>query len=300
MGVLITGATGLVGSQLVERLAADRTVFAGSQRPADVAVDRCTPVEFQLGADGLETDVDWEQIDTVVHTAAYTDAHGSAGEPLRCFDVNAAGTAALLEAARTASIDRFVSLSSYHVYDGGQTGRLPESAPTDAETPYAASKLAADAQCRAYDSQYQMTVAIVRPFNVYGPGARHHQVVPSFISQALSDGVIEPYPGNPIRDFLYVTDLCQAIDELLDRDVSGPLNVGSGEGTSIHDLAQTVATIAEAHTDHSVRIEHEGDLEPTDPTIADTSRIERELDWTATTTLTDGIHRTLNYEQTRQ
>ncbi|MFA9424751.1 NAD-dependent epimerase/dehydratase family protein [Natronorubrum sp. A-ect3] len=299
MGVLITGATGLVGSQLVDRLAADRTVFAGVRRPAETEFERATPVELQLGRHGLETTLDWTRVDTVVHTAAYTDAHGSVDEPLHCFGVNATGTAAILEAARSASVDHVVALSSYHVYDGSQTGRLSESAATDAGTPYAASKLAADAQCCAYDRQYDMTVSIVRPFNVYGPGGRPHQVVPSFISQALSDGVIEPYPGNPVRDFLYVDDLCDAIVAVLEREVSGPLNVGQGTGTSIHELAQTVASVAEAHTDRPVRVIHAGDLEPTDPTIADPSRIERELNWTAETTLSDGLNQTITHERTR-
>ena len=299
MGVLVTGATGLVGSHVVDRLASDRTVFAGVRRPDETEFDRATAVELGLGGNGLETDVDWTTVDAVVHAAAYTDAHGSADEPLRCFDVNAGGTASLLEAAREASVGRFVSLSSYHVYDGSRTGRLPESTPTDAGTPYAASKLAADAQCRAYERQYEMDVAVVRPFNVYGPGARPHQVVPSFVSQALADGVIEPYPGNPVRDFLYVADLCDAVDALLDRDVSGPINAGSGEGTSINVLARTVAAVAEEYTDEAVRVDHEGDLEPTDPKIADTSRIERELNWTAETALADGIHRTINHERTK-
>jgi nucleoside-diphosphate-sugar epimerase len=289
MAVLVTGATGLVDRALVDAL--NDPVYAASRAgavPEGVSGD-VTGVTFDLVDESTIDALPWDDVDDVVHLAAYTDPRGSVDDPHTCFQTNASGTSALLANARTADVDSFVYVSSYWVYDPSVTGKIDESTPMDVETPYGASKAAAEFQCDAFRAQYDFAVTTLRPFNVYGPGARHHQVVPEFVQQAVEDGVIEPHPGNPVRDFLYVDDLVDAIRKCVTARMDDVFNVGSGVGTSIHDLANTVADAVERHTGASVETSFSGDPEPTDEKVADVAKLRAAIDLAPGTSLSDGI-----------
>lgn len=289
MAVLVTGATGLVGRTLVNAL--DNTVYAASRSgriPAD-ASGGVTGVKLDLLDESTVEAIPWSDVDDVVHLAAYTDPRGSVDDPHTCFQTNTSGTSTLLTSARAADVDSFVYTSSYWVYDPGVTGELDESTPMDVETPYGASKAAAEFQCKAFRTQYDLAVTTLRPFNVYGPGARPHQVVPEFVQQAVEDGVIEPHPGNPVRDFLYVDDLANAIRECIAARTDDVFNIGFGVGTSIHELANTVADAVERHAGTTVETNLIGDPQPTNEKVADVAKLRAAIDWAPETSLADGI-----------
>lgn len=289
MAVLVTGATGLVGTHLVNDLS--ETVFAtsrcGTGRGDDSDVSEWIAVDLRDTA--TVQNIPWGEIDQVVHLAAYTDPRKSIDEPHCCFETNASGTSALLEAASDGKISDFVYVSSYWVYDSTVTGRIDESAPIQTDTPYGASKAAAELQCDAFREQSNMTVTTLRPFNVYGPEARDHQVVAEFVSMAIKTGVIEPHPGNPVRDFLYVDDFVNVITACLEESLGDVYNVGFGKGTSIHELAETVATVVEKHTGTEIETKFSGDQKPTDPKISDTTKLQSIINWKPATELEDGI-----------
>jgi len=287
--VVRTRAPGLVGRTLVNAL--EDTVYAASRSgaiPAD-ASNGVTSVRLDLLDESTVEALPWSDIDEVVHLAAYTDPRGSVEDAHTCFRTNASGTSALLTSARAADVDAFVYTSSYWVYDPAVTGKLDESTLIDIATPYGASKVAAEFQCKAFRTQYDLDVTTLRPFNVYGPGARPHQVVPEFVQQAVEDGVIEPHPGNPVRDFLYVDDLVDAIRECLVVRPDDVFNVGSGDGTSIYKLANTVASAVEHHTGTPVETDFSGDPQPTDKKVADNAKLQKAIDWAPKTSLADGI-----------
>jgi len=291
MAILVTGASGLVGRHLVTEIgdtviAATRTGPPSSTTSGDVEWH-----SFDLSEPATIDALPWRDIDSVAHLAAYTEPRASVEVPNSCFEVNACGTSALLAAALDANVPKFLHTSSYWVYDAAVTGRIDESTALRVETPYGASKAAADFQSAAFRVQSEMAVTTLRPFNVYGPGARPHQVVPEFVEQAVEEGVIEPHPGNPIRDFLFVDDLVSAILRCLAAPTDDVFNVGYGEGTPIRDLASIVAAVVEEKTGTLVETVFTGKSEPTDPKIADTRKLQSAIDWEPETSLRSGIER---------
>lgn len=290
MAILVTGATGLIGRTLVNAL--DDTVYAAS-RSGSVPTDMLgggRRVKLDLLDESTVEALPWSDIDDLVHLAAYTEPRGSVDDPHTCFQANASGTSSLLTSARAADVDSFVYASSYWVYDPDVTGELDESTPMGVETPYGASKAAADFQTKAFRTQYDLAVTTLRPFNVYGPGARLHQVVPEFIQQAVKDSEIKPHPGNPVQDFLYVDDLTNAIRKCIAARTDDVFNIGSGVGTTIHKLANTVADAVERHAGTSVETNFSGNPEPTGKKVADITKIQSAIDWAPETSLVDGIN----------
>lgn len=295
MAVLVTGANGLVGQALINTL--NRPVYAATRSKSGNGgtSSNVKYIELDLLDESSIEDLPWDDIEDVVHLAAYTNPRGSVNEPHRCFQTNASGTSALLSVAKDAGISTFLFISSYWVYDQSATGTLDESTPLDVETPYAASKAAAEFQCNTFREQYGLTVTTLRPFNIYGPGAKPHQVVPEFVQQAIGDGVIKPHPGNPVRDFLYVGDMVRAIQACLTERTGQVFNIGSGEGTSIRYLANVVADTVEQHAEVEIGREFSGDTEPSDEKVADTSKLRSAIDWEPKTSLVAGIEATVQH-----
>lgn len=295
MAVLVTGSTGLVGQAVVDDIGS--RVYAASRSGAvhENAPGEVTGLQFDLTADDTVRELPWDDIDGVVHLGAYTDSRGSVDDPHTAFVTNAAGTSALLTSAADNDVSVFVFTSSYWVYDSAVTGTLDESTPVSVKTPYGASKAAAELQCDSFRTQTDMAVTTLRPFNVYGPGARSYQVVPEFVQQALEDGRIEPHPGNPVRDFLYVDDLADLLRTCLREEITGVFNAGSGRGTSIRQLATAVASAVETSTGTTVETRFSGDPEPTDRKVASTEKIRSVIDWEPEMPLADGIDRVIEH-----
>ncbi|WP_435186672.1 NAD-dependent epimerase/dehydratase family protein [Halobellus sp. EA9] len=289
MAVFVTGATGLVGRHFVSTVS--EQIIAGTRSgtlPSDIS-NNLKNVKLDLTDEQTVDNIPWEDVETVVHLGAYTAPRDSVNQPHQCFKTNASGTSALLAAAASYGVSNFINISSYWVYDSGVTGEINESSPVRVETPYGASKAAAELQCDAIRVQSEMAVTTLRPFNIYGPGGRVHQVIPEFINQAVEDGVIEPHPGNPVRDFLYVDDFVEAIVTCCESDTSDVYNVGYGEGTSIHVLAETVSEEVERQTGQSVETRFSGDPDPTDSKVADTTKLRNTVDWKPSIPLSSGI-----------
>jgi GDP-4-dehydro-6-deoxy-D-mannose reductase len=252
---LITGGRGFVGTWLAEHLS----------ELGDEVVRIDQEVEI-TDPDALLAAVRAARPDAIYHLAALTHVGQSWDEPLRVLEVNVIGTAALLAAARECGTDpRVLVTSSAEVY-GAVTdpGRLPlrESSPTAPLTPYAASKLAAEAvvtqACLAHDQQ----VIIVRPFNHIGPGQ-----APSFAVSALAKRIVDAERSGagsiPVgnlsarRDFTDVRDVVRAYRLLVESGKAGEVyNVCSGRDVSIEEIAQNLLALAgsplELETDPSL------------------------------------------------
>jgi NAD dependent epimerase/dehydratase len=257
--VLVTGADGFIGSHLVEALVgAGANVTALAQYNAfgangwldDLPQDVRSHLDIRRGdirdpffVHGL---VDGQQI--VFHLAALIAIPYSYDAPQAYVDVNVTGTVNMLEASRGAGVSRFVQTSTSEVYGTAQFTPITEAHPLHGQSPYAASKIAADMMAEAYACSFDLPVYILRPFNTYGPRQSERAVIPTVIRQALDPNCDAIRLGDltPKRDFNYVGDTVGAFlraGGAAEMDPGAPYNVGSGEAVSIGEMVGLVQNL---------------------------------------------------------
>jgi UDP-glucose 4-epimerase len=260
--VLVTGASGFIGSHLVERLLADgakvRALCCYNSNGSRGWLDDLSRGATTAG--GLETvlgDVRdaglvrslMDGVDTVFHLAALIAIPYSYQAPASFVDTNVTGTLNVLEAVRHAGVARMVHTSTSEVYGTPQRVPITESHPLCGQSPYAASKIAADQLCEAYARSYATPVVILRPFNTYGPRQSARAVIPTILRQLLA-GVREIHLGSlhPRRDFTYVSDTVDGFVRIAQTDLApGTLvQLGTGRSVSIGELLALCLVTADA------------------------------------------------------
>jgi UDP-glucose 4-epimerase len=251
MRVAVTGAFGFIGSHLVDML-----VQEGDEV---VAIDNMTTgkeenLEAVIGASNLEVvkvdllDSDGlkgalHNVDAVVHLAATVGVAESIHDPEPVMRNNVEGTLKVLNASVAQGIGSFVFASSAAVY-GNSKPPLREDSPIEPLSPYAASKVAGEAYCRAFSKSYGLGTIVLRLFNVYGPRATRgpYSAVMTQFASAIREG--RPLTifgdGRQTRDFVYVEDVARAITQCLrKRRAKGDVfNIGTGKATSVNSLAR--------------------------------------------------------------
>lgn len=304
--VLVTGGCGFVGSNLVRALHArgDRVrvlddLSTGRLENLEGVLDKIEMVEGSL-LDPKALQHALVGADAVLHQAALPSVPRSIDAPMPSHAVNATGTLALLEAARTmGTIKRLVYASSSSVY--GNNASLPkhEEMATDPRSPYAASKLAAENYCRVYARVYGMSVFAIRYFNVFGPyqdpNSAYSAVIPRFILAALQDRPITVLgDGAQSRDFTF-------IDNVVDANLRA-LQAPKAQGEAINVACGTRATLMELlaliqkATGKELRIVHQkaraGDVRHS---LAKIVRAEELLGYRPLISLQEGIERTVRW-----
>jgi len=234
-----------------------------------------------------------EKADVVLHLAARINVQDSIDDPRDTFESDVAGTFELLEMARRRKV-RFLYMSTCMVYARATTGAIREDHPTLPASPYAASKLAAEALTVSYAHAYGLAATVVRPFNTYGPFQKatgEGGVVSIFCARALApEGRIQIYgDGTQTRDLVYASDCARFTVEaaLSDRAVGEVLNAGTGKDVSVNDLAAMIQPDA-------ARIEHVPHIHPQSEVMklqADAAKAERLLGWKPEVPLEEGIER---------
>jgi UDP-glucose 4-epimerase len=261
--VLVSGADGFIGSHLVERLLAEGAKVRalccynsnGSRGWLDDVGDA-----GDADADGLETvlgDVRdaglvrslTDGIDIVFHLAALIAIPYSYQAPASFIETNVTGTLNVLEAVRQSGVERMIQTSTSEVYGTPREVPITETHPLCGQSPYAASKIAADQLCEAYARSYSTPVVILRPFNTYGPRQSARAVIPTILGQLLA-GVREVRLGSlhPRRDFTYVTDTVDGFMRMAQADLApGTLvQLGTGKTVSIGELLALCMVITDA------------------------------------------------------
>jgi nucleoside-diphosphate-sugar epimerase len=254
MNVLLTGAGGFIPSHVAEAILGaghtlralvhynNRGAWGHLQHLAGSTFETSHQLEVHLGdvTDPYQMQRLAHGCDAIVHMAALIGIPYSYHAPAAYLATNTAGALHILEAARTAGVRRVILTSTSEVYGTAIYSPIDEHHPLQAQSPYAASKIAADKLAEAYYRSFDLPVTVLRPFNTYGPRQSARAVIPTVLSQVLS-GSAEIALGSlaPRRDLTYVTDTARAfVLALTAPDIEGEvIHFGSGEALSVGLLA---------------------------------------------------------------
>ena len=304
--VLVTGAGGFIGSHLVERLAGEGaavTAFIRYTSRGDEGWLAALPESVRSRVRVVRGDLrDPSAVaqamagsDTVFHLGALVGIPYSYVNPREVVDVNVLGTLNLLEAARTTKPRRVVHTSTSEVYGTAQTVPIAETHPLQAQSPYSATKIAADKIAESYYRAFDVPVTVLRPFNTYGPRQSRRGVIPTIIAQALHRQEIRLGSLWPMRDLTYVDDTVEGFLCAAAADVEGEqIHLGVGKAISVGDLAAKILAIL----GKSVPVLSEDQRKRPEKSevgrlLADNDLARRHLGWTPRVSLDDGLARTI-------
>jgi len=307
---LVTGGAGFIGSNLVRFLLdtdpdvsvtnLDALSYAGVRATVD-ELDRSERHRFVHG-DVRDRSLLSQVVpghDVIVHCAAESHVDRSISGPTVFADVNVVGTAALLEAAMDAGVERFVQVSTDEVYGSIDLGSAAEDAPLRPSSPYSASKAGADLLALAYARTFGYRPIITRCTNNYGPYQYPEKVIPLFITNLLEGRKLPLYgDGEHERDWLFVKDHCEAIKLVIDRGSPGEVyNIAADEPLTNNELSR--ALLAALDRDESW-IEPVADRPGHDRRYALDSAKVRALGWSPRHSFMEGVAATVEWYRERE
>jgi dTDP-glucose 4,6-dehydratase len=308
MKLIVTGGAGFIGSAFVRMLVSagtarvvnlDKLTYAGN-------LDNLTPVadspnyRFVRGditdAELINTLIDEEDPDAIVHFAAESHVDRSILSPAASFETNLRGTFTLVEAVRQRKIPRYVHVSTDEVYGSLEEPlEADESYPLRPSSPYSASKAGSDLLALSYFTTYKSPVLVTRASNNYGPYQFPEKLIPLMISNALEDKPLPIYgDGMQVRDWLYVDDHCRAIQAVLQKGREGEVyNVGGSRALPNRDV---VKMILKATGKPESLMTTVTDRPGHDRRYALTSeKLEHETGWSAQVPFEDGLQSTIDW-----
>jgi dTDP-glucose 4,6-dehydratase len=305
--VLVTGGDGFIGSHLTEKLlelGANVSILVKSK------IDKTGPVLVNLKhlIDSIEilnvsvaendciTHILKNKPKIIFHLAAIAYVNYSFEHPFETVRVNDYGTLNVLQAAMNLDVERLVVTSSSEVYGTAQKDMIDEDHPLNPTSPYAASKVAADRIAYSFWKTYNLPIAIIRPFNTYGP--RHtYDVIPKFIKLALKNEPVTIYgSGEQSRDFTYVDDMVRAFLTMGSHKsaVGQVINFGTGKHVSINETAEKIVKISQSKS----KIVHvEKRLAEVARLTCDYSKAKKLLGWEPQVSVDEGLKRNIDWDR---
>lgn len=293
---LVTGVGGFIGSHLAERLIEDGYPVRGFQRPDRAPVAEVTEMHTGDLRDAESVQTAMQGVDTVFHLGGMVSVEDTLAAPGEAVAVNVAGTLNVLEAARNTGVRRVVLMSTSHVFGVPRLLPVTESHPLDPSTPYAASKLAADKLALSYHRSYGLPVVVLRPFNIYGPRQTRAAVIPTIVRKALTDRIVSLRDPAPRRDFVFVSDVVDALVlAAVGEDVIGrEIILSSGQDIAVGSVMDRVLELVGREPAYGPEaVKGNGDRVVGDPTLA-----KMLLGWTPQVPLDDGLRRTISWWRT--
>ena len=305
--VLVTGAGGFIGSQLVERLLEEGArvrAFVRYSSRADTGYLRYVPPQWSGSLEVASGDLrEWHTMrqavqgcEIVFHLGALISIPYSYHHPYEVAEVNFMGTLNILMACKELGVRRLIHTSTSEVYGTARRVPIDEGHPLQGQSPYSASKIGADKLAESFFCSYDLPVVTVRPFNTFGPRQTGRAVIPTIISQAL--GACTVHLGNlsTKRDFTYVADtvqgfLCAAEAPGVEGQV---FNLGTGQEIAIGEIAQKIIRMV----DQPVKIVVDPERLRPEPSevmrlLSDNSLARERLGWQPQVSLDQGLEQTI-------
>lgn len=306
--ILVTGADGFIGSHLTEELVRQgydiRAFVYYNSFNSWGWLDQLSP-EIKASIDVFAGDIRdpngvrqaMQGCDVVLHLAALIAIPFSYHSPDTYVDTNIKGTLNVLQAARDLGVQKVVHTSTSEVYGTAQFVPITEAHPLQGQSPYSATKIAADQLALSFNASFDTPVAIIRPFNTYGPRQSARAIIPAVITQiANGQRTIKLGALTPTRDFNFVSDTVAGFIAMAKSDeaIGQVINVGSNFEISINDTVVLISEVMDADVDVVSEIQR---LRPGKSEVerlwADNSRAKEILQWSPAFAGRDGFRRGL-------
>lgn len=307
--ILVTGGAGFIGSNFINYLLnkrndfriinLDKLTYAGNLQ--NVSGVENHPNYFFIKGDIVNEELvrnifDRYQINYVVNFAAESHVDRSIMSSEIFYRTNVIGTNVLLENARNYEIEKFIQISTDEVYGSlGPEGKFEETDPLKPNSPYAASKAAADLMALAYHHTFKIPVIITRCSNNYGPYQFPEKLIPLMIINSINNKKLPVYgDGLNIRDWIYVLDHCTAIELVLEKGKTGEIyNIGSDNERKNIDIVKLILNELKKSED---LIEFVKDRPGHDRRYAiNSEKIKNELGWSSNYSFEEAIRKTIKW-----
>lgn len=307
--VLVTGAGGFIGSHLTERL-----VHLGAQVRAlvhynsrnDWGLLELLPAPLLEQLEIFPGDLTDPALvrqavrdcHIVFHLGALIAIPYSYQAPRQFIDTNVVGTLNVLQACRDEGVERLVHTSTSETYGSARYTPIDEEHPLQGQSPYAASKIAADKLVESFYCSFDLPVTTVRPFNTFGPRQSARAIIPTIISQALTRETIRLGLLTPVRDFTFVADTVSAFIKAAEsaQSIGEVFNAGTGRGITMGELAEIIIKECKGH---QKIITDQERLRPQNSEvmilICSSAKAQKLLGWQPEYTLEQGLQYTIDY-----
>lgn len=307
--VLVTGAGGFIGSHLTEHLvelgAKVKTFVRYNSRNNYgllelLPKEKLESIEIIMGdlrdADAVSHAA--ENVDIIFHLGSLIAIPYSYVHPRENIETNILGTLNVLTAAKKNGVEKTVHTSTSEVYGTAKYVPIDENHPLQGQSPYSASKIGADKIAESFYRSYDLPVAIIRPFNTYGPGQSARAVIPTIISQALTGEKIALGSLHPTRDYTFVRDTVDAFIKIAEspKSIGEVINIGSNFEISIGNLAEKIISLI--GKDVKI-ISNDSRFRPNKSEVerlwCDNSKSKELLGWSPTISLENGLKETIKW-----
>jgi NAD dependent epimerase/dehydratase len=308
--VIVTGAGGFIGSHLTEELVcrgANVKAFVHYNSRNDWGLlellekNVLDEVEVVRGdiTDSFFVKTATKDADIIFHLAALIGIPYSYIAPESYVNVNIKGTLNVLHAGLDNEVDKIVHTSTSETYGTADYVPIDEAHPMKGQSPYSASKIGADKMAESYYRSFDLPVAIIRPFNTFGPRQSARAIIPTIISQALTKDEVHVGSLSPIRDLTFVKDVVNGFIEIgtSEKSAGEVINIGTGSSVTIGELLQRILRILGKE---DICVVEDMDRVRPDKSevmelICDNSKAKRLLDWSPQYTLDEGLAETIKW-----
>lgn len=305
--ILVTGGTGFIGSHLCELLVRKGyEVTAFDRYNINYNLGNLENSDYKKHIKFIFGDIrDFDSVekaakkaDIIMHLAALIGIPYSYNSPLAYIKTNIEGTYNILEAAKKLKTNQVIVTSTSEVYGTAQQVTMNEKHPLVGQSPYAASKIAADQLAISYFRSFKLPVKIIRPFNTFGPRQSSRAIIPTVILQALNNKNIKLGNLRPTRDFLYVEDTVNAYLEIMKckKLIGEVVNVGTGREISIKKIVELIKKFS--YSNPKILVDESRVRKDSSEVLrlrCDSSLLKRMTNWKVSKKFEDGLKETIKW-----